>query len=136
MQIKVLAVLLIAIAVVVTGCVETVSGNHQAGVPFVKDKIESRYERPSDQVYQAAKQVIQFNGVLGAEKIIHGRTNAVDQVAKVLEGKVSQTTVWVSVEQVERNVSAVAVQTRTRGGAADIDLAAEIDKQIALKLVH
>jgi hypothetical protein len=30
----------------------------------------------------------------------------------------------------------VAVQTRTGGGVSDIDLAAEIDKQIALKLVR
>jgi len=31
-----------------------------AGVPFVHDKIEARYERPMDEVFQAAKDVIKY----------------------------------------------------------------------------
>jgi hypothetical protein len=124
------------LSVLAVGCVGTVGGTKTAGIPLIKDKIESRYERPMDQVFQAAKEVVQFNGTLLRENIVYGRTNSINNVAKVVEGKVNQRTVWVSVEQVEPRITAVAVQTRTPGGGSDIDLAAEIDKQIALKLVR
>ena len=35
---------------------------------------------------------------------------------------------------VDANVSQVTVQARTKAGAADVDLAREVDKQIALHL--
>ena len=126
------------LAILAAGCVSTVSGGKTVGVPFVKDKIEARYERPIDQVYQAAKEVVQFNGTVINEQILYGQTNALNSVAKTIEGKVKQRTVWVRVEQELNNpkISDVTVQTRTQGGGSDIELAAEIDKQIALKLVR
>ena len=124
------------VAIAVTGCVETVTGRKTAAVPFLKDRIESRYERPSDQVFQAAKEVVAFNGTLVNEGILYGQTNAIGNVIKTVEGKVNQRTVWVRIEQIEPRITAVAVQTRTSGGGSDIELAAEIDKQIALKLVR
>ena len=126
----------LGLALVATGCVNTVSSTKTVGVPFVKDTIESRYERPADQVFQAAKEVIQYNGALVSDGVLYGRTNTVNNIAKTLEGKVRQDTVWVRVEQVTPKITAVAVQTRTQGGVADIDLSAEIDKQIALKLAR
>jgi hypothetical protein len=54
----------------------------------------------------------------------------------VIEGKVNQRTVWVRVEQSSPKITDVAVQTRTKSGGSDIELSAEIDKQIALKLVR
>jgi hypothetical protein len=127
---------LLGLAVLATGCVDTVGGRKTAGVPFVHDKIEARYERPMDEVFQAAKDVIKYNGALANETILHGQTNAVNQIAKVAEGKVNQRTVWVRVEQTDPRITEVTVQARTAGGGSDIDLAAQIDKQIALKLVH
>lgn len=127
---------LLGLAILGAGCVETVTGHKTAAVPFLKDKIESRYERPAEQVFQAAKDVISFNGALINEGVVYGQTNAIGNVARTIEGKVNQRTVWVRVEQVEPKITAVAVQTRTSGGGSDIDLAAEIDKQIALKLVR
>jgi hypothetical protein len=126
----------LGLALVATGCVNTVSSTKTVGVPFVKDTIESRYERPADQVFQAAKEVIQYNGALVSDGVLYGRTNTVNNIAKTLEGKVRQDTVWVRVEQVTPKITAVAVQTRTQGGVADIDLSAEIDKQIVLKLAR
>ena len=72
------------------------------------------------------------NGILSNESILHGETNTV----KTAEGKVNQRTVYVRVEGVEPKVTAVSVQTRTSGGGSDIELAHEIEKQIALKLVR
>jgi hypothetical protein len=102
------------------------------GVPFVKDKIESRYSRPPEQIVQAAKQVILANGSLVNEETIYGATNQV----RTLQGKVTDRNVWIRVEPVDPTVTKVIVQTRTPGGLSDIDLTAQIDKEIALKLVR
>jgi hypothetical protein len=53
---------------------------------------------------------------------------------KTVEGKVNQRTVWVRVEAVDPKVTEVTVQTRTPGGLSDIDLAHQLEKEIALKL--
>ncbi len=123
---------LLGALVVTTACVKTVSGRNTAAWPLIKDKVEGRYERPLDEVFKAAKEVIIANGILSNESILHGETNTV----KTAEGKINLRTVWVRVEGVEPKVTAVAVQTRTSGGGSDIDLAHEIEKQIALKLVR
>jgi hypothetical protein len=127
---------LMGLTLLAVGCVDTVSGSKTGGAPFVKDKIRSRYERPSDEVYQAAKEVVAHDGVLINENILHGQTNAVNQVLRAVEGMVNECRVWVSVEQIEPRVTAVTVQTRTKSGFSDIELAAQIDKEIALKLVR
>ena len=138
MKAKCLAAILgvAAVAVFVTGCVSTVSGDTKAGVPFVKDKIEAAYERPMETVFQAAKDVIKANGAIIRETTLQNQTNTVNGIAKVVEGKVNQCSVWVLTAQVDRKVTQVTVQTRTSAGGADINLAAEIDKQIALRLVR
>ena len=112
------------LAVLVAGCVNTVDGRQNPGVPFVKDKIEGSYQRPVAQVFAAAKEVLAFNGVLTGENTINNS----------LEAKVNTRTVWVRVDKTDEKVTRVLVQARTKGGAADIDLAHEIEKQIALKL--
>ena len=127
-----LSVLLLGAILVAVGCVRTVSERSTFGVPGIKDRVEGRYERPLDEVFKAAKDVIIANGVLNNESILHGETNTV----KTAEGKINLRTVWVRVEGVEPKVTAVSVQTRTQGGGSDIDLAHEIEKQIALKLVR
>jgi hypothetical protein len=131
MKTKIFAVLFGAI-LVGAGCVSTVNERTSAGMPFVKDRVEGRYERSVDQVFNASKQVISANGVLVREGVIYNQTNEV----KTVEGKVNQRNVWVRIEGVEPKVTAVIVQTRTSGGGADLDLAHELEKQIALKLVQ
>ena len=121
-------------ALLAAGCVNTVTGGKTAGVPFIKDKIESRYDLPADRVFNAARQVISENGVLITEGTLYGQTNAVGNLVKTIKGKVEERTVWVRVEQLDPKVTGVAVQTRTSSGVSDIDLAAQIDKQIYGKL--
>jgi hypothetical protein len=134
MKTKLFAAML-GLTVVVSGCVGTVEGKKTAGVPFLKDSIQGRYERTPDEVFKAAKDVIAFNGTLINETILHGQTTAADNLAKVAEGRIGQCKVWARIEQIDPKVTAVTVQAR-RGGGSDIDLAAEIEKQIALKLVR
>ncbi len=110
-------------AALLTGCVSTVDGRHKAGVPWVKDTIESKYERPVDQIFAAAKDVLKFNGTLYGENTI----------TKTLEAKVNSTTVFIRVDEVDPKVARVLVQARSSSGG-DIATASEIDKQIALRL--
>ena len=113
-----------AVLVFGAGCYSTADGHSKFGVPFAKDKIESRYERPAEQIFAAAKEVLRFNGTLYGENTI----------SHTLEAKVDTRTVWVAVDEVEPKVARVVVQARKRNKTADVDLAAEIDKQIALRL--
>lgn len=107
------------------GCVGTVDGGSKAGIPLAKDTIQSSYERPVEQIFTAAKDVLKLNGTLTSENTINHS----------LIAKVDTRTVWVAVDEIEPRVSRVRVQARTKGGLGDIDLASEIDKQIYGKLI-
>ena len=129
MKTKVLAVLfggLLATA----GCVGTVTGGKTGGVPFVKDTFESAYRLPPEVIFTAAKEVIRADGVLVNEGINYSQTNAM----KVVEGRVNQRKVWISITPANAQVTTVAVQTRTSAGGPDLTLANQIDKEIAIKL--
>ena len=123
---------LVATVIIATGCVNTVSGRKTAAVPLVKDRVEGRYERPASQVFEAAKEVIRFNGSLVNEVTRH-QTNG---VIRAVEGSVQGRKVFVGVSEVDPKVSSVVVQVRTTAGGTDQDLAHELEKQIALKLVR
>jgi hypothetical protein len=126
----------VAVVVLAVGCVNTVTGGKTAGVPFIRDTIEARYDKPADPVFQAARAVIAENGTLMNEGTLYGQTNSLGNVARTIKGKVNERTVYVRVEALDPRITATAVQTRTSAGVSDIDLAAQIDKQIALKLAR
>jgi prephenate dehydratase len=123
---------LVGIAMVATGCVSTVTDTNTAAVPLQRDRVEGRYQRTVDQVYQASVQVIQHNGVLITEFIPHDTTNTV----RSLQGKAKQCDVWLRVEAVDPQVTQVTVQARTKWGASNLDLAHELEKEIALQLAR
>ena len=116
---------------ITAGCVKTVSDTHTPTVAFGKDSVEGRYERAMDQVYQAAVQVIQHNGVIITEFIPHDTTN----IVRSLRGKVDQCNVWVRVEVVDPKITSVVVEARTWNNR-NLDLAHELEKEIALQLVR
>lgn len=116
---------LLALVLVATpGCYTTMDNRSKMGVPFKKDKIAGQYERTIDQVQAAARKVLQYNGTLISDDI----------VSRVLTGKIDTRTVWVRLLELEPTLTSVTVQARTKSGGTDIDLAAEIEKQIALNL--
>lgn len=122
---KVLIGLLALVGILASsGCYSTPEGHHKFGTPWGRDTIEGRYERPVDQVFAAAKEVLGFNGTLTGENTI----------AKIVTASVDGRTVWVKIDEVEPRVSRVTVQARKQGGLPDIYLASEIDKQIAIRL--
>ena len=131
MKIKFFVLFLVtALAGLVTGCVETIDGHTEPGVPFLKDKVEGRYERPLAQVLDAARAVIKFNGQLISDNVVNN----------TLEGRIDQMWVFVKVEEVQatpgKAVTQVTVQARNKYGGTNVDLAHEIEKQIALQLVR
>lgn len=129
MKLKLWAVILLPV-IFAAGCVGTVSNRKTAAVPFVKDKAEGRYERTVEQVYNAAVYVINQNGMLQNEVKLHQD----DAVALALEGRVNQRRIWIRVEPVDAVITSVVVQARTSAGGTDMDLAHELEKQIALRL--
>ena len=122
----------VGLAIVTAGCISTVSGTRTPAVTWSKDHVEGRYERSVDQVYQASLTVINANGVLITEFIPHDTTNTV----RSLQGKVNQRNVWIRVEAIDPKITGVTVQVRSTWGVSDIDIAHELEKEIALQLAR
>lgn len=116
---------LLAIAMIpaFTACVSTVDDSKKAGLPFSADTIESRYPRSIDQLAVATREVLARNGTITSD----------DAVTRVVRAQINNRTVYVKLEELEPQVTRVLVQVRA-GAGSDINLAAEIDKQIALQL--
>jgi hypothetical protein len=133
MKTKIFAALA-GLVIVTAGCISTVSGTKTPALTWSKDRVDGRYERSVDQVYQAAVAVIQANGVLITEFIPHDTTNTV----RSLQGKVNQHNVWIRVEGIDpvKPITEVTVQSRSTSGVSDIDIAHELEKEIALQLAR
>jgi len=129
MRIKMLMVLLGGL-VLVAGCVGTVNDRHAFAVSPGKDKFESRYKRPVNQVYDVAVEVVKLNGTISRESTINPGTNQV----RAIEAKVNSRKVWVRVEAVDSEVTSVKEQVRTSGGGTDLDLTQQLQNQIGIKL--
>ncbi len=124
MNTKLFALVLGGMVVALAGCVSTIDGKKQAGVPWVNDTVERRYERNFDQVWTATRDVLKANGVLTVENV----------VGKTFEAKVDQRTVWALVESLSPNLTRLLIEVRTKGGGADRDLGAFLGEQVAVRL--
>ena len=132
MKAKIFAAL-VGVVLITAGCVQTVSDTHTAAISFAQDRVEGRYPRSIDQVYQAAFTVINKNGTVITELIPHDTTNTV----RSLQGKVNQCNVWVRVSaETDPKISSVVVEARTNWGDSNVDLAHELEKDIALQLAQ
>ena len=131
MKMKIFAALAgIGMVIVTAGCVSTVSDTETAGI-YSPDSVIGRYQRPFDDVYNAAVQVVTHDGVLLEEFAPHDTTNEV----KSLKGKINGENVFVRVEAVDPQITQVTVQART-GMVGDRQEAHEVDKEIALQLAR
>jgi hypothetical protein len=128
MKMNFLAVLAGA-ALLAAGCASTVTDQHTFASTWSKDTITARYPRTTDQVYHAATYVVSQDGRLTREFITPG-TN----VVRSLEGKVNQRTVWIRVTEVDPQLTQVEVQARGDWGGSDVDMAAQLNTEIALQL--
>jgi len=125
MRIKAFFLLAVStLAVLISGCVSTVDGRREAGNPLVKDKLVRVYERPVLQCWAAAKDVLNANGTIFSEDVMQSTVSA----------RVDTRTVRVKVESIDPKMTRMTFQVRTKLGNSDLDLAGELDKQIALRL--
>ena len=116
--------------VLVSACVDTVSGRKTGGFPWLKDALENHYERSVDQAFEAAKDVVKTDGVLNTESVLHSETNAV----KTVEGKINQRDVYIRIESLNPQVTSVKVQVRTPAGGSDLNLTHQVASEITAKL--
>ena len=113
-----------SLAAISVGCISTPQGK-QFGVPGMRDTVVSRYERPLDQVINSAREVLSRTGSITGDDVVNNAVSA----------KIDNRSVWVTVSEVEPLVTEVKVRVRSSRGTADLVIAAEIDKQIALGLI-
>lgn len=123
-------IVLAGVALCVAGCVNTVNDQSTAGLKLSTDKVENRYDRSLPDVYQAAILALKGSGYLRRESTLLGTTNQV----KTLEGTVSDVPVWVRVEAIEPQITAVTVQARTTWGGSQVAIASQLSTRIALEL--
>ena len=123
---------LAAITLITAGCVTTVSDTKVPGNPVGRDAVAGRYQRPVDEVYRAAIQVINNDGTLLTEYIPHDTTNT----TRAFMGRVNQNKVWMRVEAVDPQITQITVEARTKWGNQDLDMAHELEKEVALQLAR
>jgi hypothetical protein len=121
---------LAGVAIIVTGCVGTVTDTSTFAMSPSKDSVAGRYNRTVAQVYDASKNVLQRDGVLLTEYVPHDYTNEV----RSMEGRVSNRKVFIRVQSIDPKITQVDVQARTTMGGVDLDLVHQIEKEIALEL--
>ena len=130
---KMIFAALAVLTLISTGCVSTVTENHAAALTWSTDKINARYQRSVEQVYQAAVTVIKNNGKIVTEYVPHDTTNTV----RSFYGKVNDKNVYVRVEAVDLTtpLTQLTIQSRT-SGISDVALASELVTEVALQLAR
>ncbi len=125
MKMKAFAAFSMLVAALVTaGCVATADGHMKAGVPLLKDRFVSRYDRPLPQLIEATRVVLKRDGVLTLDNIVN----------HTFEAKVNQRSIYIKCTEIDRRVSEIVIEARTKMGGTDLDLTRELDKQIAIQL--
>jgi hypothetical protein len=106
------------------GCVSTPDGHHTPGMPLTRDTRTALYQRTTDQVAAATLVVLNRDGKLLVNNVVNN----------TFQAKVNERNVWVKVTKVDDKTTELTVQARGPMGG-DIDLASQLDKEIAIQLV-
>jgi hypothetical protein len=120
----VFAAALSALALFVSGCVSTPTGTSTFGLPS-KGTATARYPRTVEQVVAATRVVLARKGHVSSDNIIDNTFKA----------KVNERDVWVKITKVDDKVTELVIMVRGNL-TGDIDLAHDLDKEIALQLVN
>lgn len=106
------------------GCTNVPGKGSRFKVPFIKNGFVSRYERSPDQVREAALKVLATQGQLTMNDVVNSQIAA----------RVDNRDVVVYIQSIESGITEVITQIHNKWGGTDLNLAREIDKQIALQL--
>jgi hypothetical protein len=118
------------VALCVVGCVSTVTEPTPGRMPAYRDRVERRFDRPLNEVFEASKRALNSYGNITAESAFATSTNQV----RTLSGSVNQAKVWMRIEAVKASVTSVTVQMRAALGGTDLAMAQELENRIALEL--
>lgn len=114
----------------VTGCVSTVTEPNPGGRPAYRDRVEHRFERPLNEVFEAAKRALNSYGNITQEGSFSTSSNEVRTIA----GTINQYGVWMRLEGVAPSATSVIIQIRSTMGGTDLRMADELEKRIAFEL--
>ena len=112
------------------GCVHTVTENQPGQLPAYRDRVEMRYQKPLEVVFEAGKRALNSYGNITSEGKVFATTNAV----RIVEGQVNGRSVYMRMEQLDPQVTSAIVQVRTKLGGTDLRVAADIVRRIAVEM--
>ena len=127
---KVTFALLAGVALGVAGCVNNVAEPTPGSMSGYRDRVERRFDRPLNVVFEASKRALNTYGNVTAESAFSTATNPV----RTLSGTVNRSKVWLRIEGVTPSATLVTVQMRAALGGSDLTMANELQNRIALEL--
>lgn len=127
---KLLNLLGLVAPLLLVGCVNTVTQNQPGTLPAYRDRIETRQQKPIEPVFEASKRALNSFGNITAEGKVFVGTNQV----RIIEGSINGRSVYMRVEEIDPQVTAVLVQVRTKLGGTDLQIAKDVVRRIAVEL--
>ena len=127
---KITFAILAGVALGVAGCVSNVAEPKPGSMPGYRDRVERRFDRPLNDVFEASKRALNTYGNITAESAFSTATNQV----RTMSGSVNQSKVWMRIEGVTPSATLVTVQMRAVMGGTDLTMANELENRIALEL--
>ena len=127
---KITFAVLASVALGVVGCVSNVTQPTPGSLPAYRDRVERRFDRPLNEVFEASKRALNSYGNITGESAFSTSTNQV----RTLSGLVNQNKVWMRIEGVTPSVTSVTVQMRAAMGGTDLTMANELENRIAVEL--
>ena len=122
--------LLVAVAAGLIGCVSKVTETQPGPKPAYQDRIENRYAKGVDQVYDAAQKAVNSFGNVTRAATVLSTTNQV----RTVEGEINGRSVYVRLEEVAPKTTTAVVQVRTSMGGTDLRVAKDVLRQIGVYL--
>lgn len=122
--------ILAGVALGVAGCASNVAEPKPGSMSGYRDRVERRFDRPLNVVFEASKRALNIYGNVTAESAFSTATNPV----RTLTGLVNQSKVWMRIEGVTPSACLVTVQMRATVGGSDLTMANELQNRIALEL--
>ena len=123
-------IVLAGVALFVAGCVGTVTQDKPGNLPAYRDRVENRFNRPANQVFEAAKRAFNSYGTITRESISPPGPNQLC----FIEGTMNQYGVWIRIEGISASATKMIVQVRAPMGGTNLEMANELEKQTAVEL--
>ena len=127
---NVMLVLLLGVTLSLVGCVAKVTDEKPGPKPAYKDRVETRYQKNVDQVFEASKRALNSYGNVTRASNVLTSTNDV----RTVEGFINGQGVYIRIEKVDPKTTATVIQVRTKLGGTDLHTASQMVQAIAFQL--